>query len=138
MADEAVRRVNSGLYDVMKLNFANPDMVGHTGVMDAAVAAIHAVDACLIKVVQAILATGGRCIITADHGNAETMIDPETGGPFTAHTPNPVPCILIDPARMDAALRDGGRLSDLAPTLLELMELPVPAEMTGKSLLQRA
>ena len=138
VTDEAVRRVNSGLYDVMILNFANPDMVGHTGVMNAAVAAIHAVDACLIKVVQAILATGGRCVITADHGNAETMIDPETGGPFTAHTTNPVPCILVDPARMDVTMRDGGRLSDLAPTLLELMELPVPDEMTGKSLLQRA
>lgn len=138
VTDEAVRRVNSGLYDVMILNFANPDMVGHTGIMDAAVAAIHTVDACLIKVVQAILATGGRCVITADHGNAETMTDPQTGGPFTAHTTNPVPCILVDTARMDVTLRDGGRLSDLAPTLLELLELPVPAEMTGKSLLQRA
>ena len=122
----------------MILNFANPDMVGHTGFMDAAVSAIHAVDACLIKVVQAILAAGGRCLISADHGNAEMMIDPETGGPFTAHTTNPVPCILVDPERMDTVLRDGGRLSDLAPTMLELMGLPVPPQMTGKSLIQKA
>ena len=136
VADEAVRRINTGLYDVMILNFANPDMVGHTGFMDAAVSAIHAVDACLIKVVQAILNAGGRCLISADHGNAEMMIDPETGGPFTAHTTNPVPCILVDPERMDAVLRDGGRLCDLAPTMLELMGLPVPPQMTGKSLIQ--
>ena len=137
VADEAVRRVKSGLYDMMILNFANPDMVGHTGVMEAAVAAVHAVDACVAKVVQAILSVGGRCIITADHGNAEVMTDPETGGPFTAHSTNPVPCILVDPGRMDSTLISSGRLCDLAPTLLTLMELPVPPEMTGKPLIKQ-
>lgn len=134
VAEEAVRRVKSGQYDVMILNFANPDMVGHTGVMPAAAAAIHAVDACVGRVVQAILSAGGRCIITADHGNAERMFD-ESGGPFTAHTTGPVPCILVDPARVGGKLREDGRLSDLAPTLLTLMGLPVPPEMTGKSLI---
>lgn len=138
VADEAVRRINSGLYDVMILNFANPDMVGHTGVMDAAVAAIHAVDACLARVVQAILATGGRCMITADHGNAEYMYDEENHVPFTAHTTNPVPCVLVDPERIHCRLREGGRLCDLAPTLLELLGLPAPKEMTGISLIEKA
>ena len=136
VADEAVKRIESGRYDVMILNFANCDMVGHTGVMDAAVAAVHAVDSCVQMVVEAILRTGGRCIITADHGNAEQMWDAQENAPFTAHTTNPVPCILVDNARRDAALRDGGRLSDLAPTLLTLLGLPVPAEMTGKSLIK--
>ncbi|MDL2235053.1 2,3-bisphosphoglycerate-independent phosphoglycerate mutase [Christensenellaceae bacterium OttesenSCG-928-L17] len=135
VSDEAVRRIKSGLYDVMILNFANPDMVGHTGVMEAATAAIHAVDACLGRVVQAIVSAGGRCIITADHGNAEQMYDPANDTPFTAHTTNPVPCVLVDPAHMQAKLRDDGRLCDLAPTLLTLMGLPVPKEMTGKSLI---
>ena len=138
VADEAVRRIESGKYDAMILNFANPDMVGHTGVMEAAVKAVHAVDACVSKVVAAILATGGRCIITADHGNCEKMWDTEENVPFTAHTTNPVPCILVDDERKKAVLRTGGRLSDLAPTLLDLMELPVPKEMTGRSLIERA
>ena len=135
VADEAVRRIESGKYDVMILNFANPDMVGHTGVMAAATAAVHAVDACAAKVVEAILKTGGRCIITADHGNCEKMWDECENAPFTAHTTNPVPCILVDETRKGASLREGGRLSDLAPTLLELLNLPVPKEMTGKSLI---
>ena len=136
VADEAVKRIESGKYDVMILNFANPDMVGHTGVMEAAVAAVHAVDQCVEKVVAAILATGGRCIITADHGNCEKMWDEEENVPFTAHTTNPVPCILVDNTRKDASLRTDGRLSDLAPTLLTLLGLPVPTEMTGKSLIR--
>ncbi|MDL2217686.1 2,3-bisphosphoglycerate-independent phosphoglycerate mutase [Christensenellaceae bacterium OttesenSCG-928-M15] len=138
VTDEAVRRINSGLYDAMILNFANPDMVGHTGVMSAAVAAIHAVDACLARVVQAILNTGGNCIITADHGNAEFMFDPVHQEPFTAHTTNPVPCIVAGSAKTDMKLKQGGRLSDLAPTLLQLMNLPVPPEMTGKSLIEQS
>jgi 2,3-bisphosphoglycerate-independent phosphoglycerate mutase len=135
VASEAVRRVESGKYDVMILNFANPDMVGHTGVMEAATAAVHAVDACAGKVVDAILKTGGRCIITADHGNCEKMWDEAENVPFTAHTTNPVPCILVDNERKNVTLREGGRLSDLAPTLLQLLGLPVPQEMTGKSLI---
>ncbi len=135
VADEAVRRIESGKYDVMILNFANPDMVGHTGVMDAAVKAVHAVDTCVGKVVDAIKRTGGRCIITADHGNCEKMWDEQENAPFTAHTTNPVPCILVDDARKEAVLRGDGRLCDLAPTLLALIGLPVPDEMTGKSLI---
>jgi 2,3-bisphosphoglycerate-independent phosphoglycerate mutase len=136
VADEAVRRIESGKYDVMILNFANPDMVGHTGVMSAATAAVHAVDGCAAKVVDAILKTGGRCIITADHGNCEKMWDEVEHVPFTAHTTNPVPCILVDDTRKDVKLRTGGRLSDLAPTLLQLLGLPVPDGMTGKSLIE--
>lgn len=135
VAEEAVRRIKSGLYDVMILNFANPDMVGHTGVMPAAVAAIHAVDVCVARVVQAILDAGGRCMITADHGNAECMVD-ETGGPFTAHTTNPVPFLLVDPTNASCELREDGRLSDLTPTLLCLMGLPIPPEMTGTPLIK--
>ena len=135
VADEAVKRVESGKYDMMILNFANPDMVGHTGVMAAATAAVHAVDTCAAKVVDAILKTGGRCIITADHGNCEKMWDECENAPFTAHTTNPVPCILVDNERKNVTLREGGRLSDLAPTLLELLGLPAPKEMTGKSLI---
>lgn len=132
---EAVKRIESGKYDVMILNFANPDMVGHTGVMEAAVKAVHAVDECAAEVVSAILKAGGRAIITADHGNCEQMVGPD-GEPFTAHTTNPVPLILVDDMRKEAKLRTGGRLCDLAPTLLTLMGLPVPEEMSGRSLLE--
>ncbi len=135
VAEEAVKRILSGKYDVMILNFANCDMVGHTGVMEAAVAAVHAVDRCVEKVVEAILKTGGRCIITADHGNAEYMWDEKENVPFTAHTTNPVPCILVDDTRKNVCMRSGGRLSDLAPTLLKLLGMPIPEEMTGKSLI---
>ena len=136
VAAEAKARIESGKYDVMILNFANPDMVGHTGVMEAAVKAVHAVDECLHMVVTAILKTGGRCIVTADHGNCELMWDEAQNAPFTAHTTLPVPCILVDDTRKDVTLRKGGRLCDLAPTLLTLMGLPVPQEMTGKSLVE--
>ncbi len=135
VAEEAVKRVESGKYDVMILNFANPDMVGHTGVMEAAAAAVHTVDACVKRVVEAILACGGRCVITADHGNCEKMWDEAENVPFTAHTTNRVPCILVDDSKKDAKLRADGRLCDLAPTLLALMKLPVPPEMKGKSLI---
>ena len=131
VTEEAVKRIQSGDYDVMILNFANTDMVGHTGVEAAAVAAVHAVDACLKTVTDAVLATGGCCLITADHGNAEQMLD-ANGEPFTAHTTNPVPCILLG---KQARLRQDGRLCDLAPTLLSLLNLPVPAQMSGKSLI---
>jgi 2,3-bisphosphoglycerate-independent phosphoglycerate mutase len=103
--------------------------------MEAATAAVHAVDTCAGKVVEAILKNGGRCIITADHGNCEKMWDEAENVPFTAHTTNPVPCIFVDNTRKNATLREGGRLSDLAPTLLALLGLPVPAGMTGKSLI---
>ena len=135
VAAEAVKRVESGKYDVMILNFANPDMVGHTGVMEAAEKAVHAVDACVAEVVEAIRKAGGRAVITADHGNCEQMFA-EDGTPFTAHTTNPVPFILVDDDRKGAMLKDGGRLCDIAPTLLALMNLPKPEEMTGISLVE--
>ena len=137
VTDKAVELIGSGKYDVMILNFANCDMVGHTGVLEAAEKAVKTVDACVDRVVKAVLATGGQVLITADHGNADMMIDPTTGEPFTAHTTNKVPFILVDPSRKGAKLREGGRLADLAPTMLELMGLPKPAEMTGESLIAK-
>ena len=137
VTDKAVELIGSGKYDVMILNFANCDMVGHTGVLEAAEKAVKTVDVCVDRVVKAVLATGGQVLITADHGNADMMIDPTTGEPFTAHTTNKVPFILVDPSRKDAKLREGGRLADLAPTMLELMGLPKPAEMTGESLIAK-
>ena len=135
VAEKAAERIRSGKYDLMILNFANPDMVGHTGVLEAAVKAVEAVDACVGTVVDAIREVGGEVIITADHGNAELMIDPKTGSPFTAHTTNIVPCILVSERYKTAKLREGGILADLAPTLLDLMGLEQPKEMTGKSLI---
>jgi len=121
-------------YDLIVVNYANPDMVGHTGDLAAAMAACEAVDAGLGRVLEALAAAGGAMIVTADHGNCEVMVDPETGGPHTAHTRNPVPVILVGgPA--GAGLRDGGRLADLAPTVLALMGLAQPDEMSGASLL---
>jgi 2,3-bisphosphoglycerate-independent phosphoglycerate mutase len=119
----------------MVLNFANCDMVGHTGFMEAAMKAVVTVDECVGKVVDAVLQMGGKAIVTADHGNADQMVDPVTGEPFTAHTTNPVPMLVIDPAQPKHALATGGRLCDLSPTLLQMMGLPQPKEMTGKSLL---
>ena len=138
IADEACRRIESGKYDFMILNFANCDMVGHTGIIPAAVSAVKAVDDCVGQVVECILRQGGRCIVTADHGNADQMIDPANGEPFTAHTTNPVPFILCDPARAHVKLRKNGRLADIAPTLLEMAGLPQPEEMSGKSMICHA
>ena len=122
-------------YDLIVVNYANPDMVGHTGDLGAAMAACEAVDAGLGRVLDALKAAGGAMIVTADHGNCEVMVDPATGGPHTAHTLNPVPVILVG-GPDGARLRDGGRLADLAPTLLALMGLEQPSEMTGESLLE--
>ncbi len=131
---EAIRR---GRHDLIVCNFANPDMVGHTGDLSAAIAAVEAVDAGLGKAIRALETVGGAMIVTADHGNCETMIDPESGGPHTAHTLNPVPVIVVGGPE-GARLREDGVLGDLAPTLLELMRLDQPEEMTGRSLLIRA
>jgi 2,3-bisphosphoglycerate-independent phosphoglycerate mutase len=131
VAEAAAERLASGELDAMILNFANPDMVGHTGVMEAAVKAVEAADAGLGRVMDAVLAQQGAAVILADHGNAETMIDPEAGGPCTTHTTNPVPCIVTVPG---LALRTDGVLADVAPTLLALMGLAQPAEMTGRPL----
>ena len=122
-------------YDLIVVNFANPDMVGHTGVMEAAIKACEAVDEGLGRAVAAVRARGGALIVTADHGNCEQMWDPVTNGPHTAHTLNPVPVIVMG-APEGTTLRAGGRLADLAPTVLQLMGLPQPIEMTGVSLLQ--
>lgn len=132
VTEEAVKRINSKEYDVIILNFANPDMVGHTGVMEAAKAAIEAVDVCIGKVVDAIQAQGGVALITADHGNSEQMVDYETGGPFTAHTTNEVPLIGIG---LGEAKLKAGRLSDLTPTMLDIMGVEKPKEMTGSTLI---
>ena len=134
VADQLVGAIQDG-YDLIVVNFANPDMVGHTGSLPAAIAACEAVDAGLGRALQALQEAGGAMIVTADHGNCETMVDPVSGGPHTAHTTNPVPVILVG-GPTGAKLRNGGRLSDLAPTVLDLMGLPLPPEMTGKSLLQ--
>lgn len=131
VTDELVDRIHSGKYDVIILNFANCDMVGHTGVFDAAKAAVEAVDTCVGRVVDAILEMGGVAMITADHGNADKMFE-EDGSPFTAHTTNPVPFCVVN---YDCKLREGGRLADIAPTMLKVLGLPQPAEMDGKSLI---
>ena len=136
VCDHLVEAIGSGKYDMIIINFANPDMVGHTGVMEAAVQAVEAVDTCVGRAVDALLAAGGQMFLCADHGNAEQLIDPDSGEPFTAHTTNPVPFLLInsDPAY---TLKENGRLCDIAPTLLAMMGLPQPPEMSGISLLQK-
>jgi 2,3-bisphosphoglycerate-independent phosphoglycerate mutase len=133
VTDEVVRRIDSGDYALIVLNYANPDMVGHTGILPAAVAAMEVVDRCVGRVVDALLAAGGSALITADHGNCEQMDDGQ-GAPHTAHTANLVPLILVDPERRGIPLREG-ILADIAPTILALLELPQPAAMSGRSLL---
>ena len=133
VTDAVLKVIEEDKYDVIIMNYANCDMVGHTGVMDAAIKAVEAVDECVGKVVDALIRKGGKAIVTADHGNADKMVD-EEGKPFTPHSTNPVPAIVIDPACPKHALRKGGRLCDLCPTLLKLMAMPQPKEMTGESL----
>ncbi|MFY0991670.1 2,3-bisphosphoglycerate-independent phosphoglycerate mutase [Halomonas sp. C05BenzN] len=133
VTDRLVEAIDSGRFDLIVCNYANGDMVGHTGDFDAAVAAIEAVDACVGRVVEAIQRAGGACLVTADHGNAEQMVNPETGAPQTAHTTFDVPLVYVGPR--PAKLRDDGRLCDIAPTLLTLMEQPIPEEMTGRVLI---
>ena len=134
VCDKLVEAIKADKYDVIIINFANPDMVGHTGVEEAAIKAVEAVDECVGKAVDAIKEVNGQMFICADHGNAEQLVDYETGEPFTAHTTNPVPFILVnaDPAY---TLREGGCLADIVPTMIEMMGMEQPAEMTGKSLL---
>lgn len=122
-------------YDLVVLNFANGDMVGHTGIMEAAVKACEAVDICLGRIADFVLAQEGSILITADHGNAEIMTDPQTNEPYTAHSLNPVPLILVDNEHRQCTLESGGALKDLAPTILALLGLPIPGEMEGKNLL---
>jgi 2,3-bisphosphoglycerate-independent phosphoglycerate mutase len=139
VATAACKAIESGDYAFVVVNFANCDMVGHTGDLTAAIRATKAVDEELGKLIDMTLASGGTALVTADHGNAERMIDPETGAPMTAHTTNPVPFILVSPVdatHRDTTLRSGGRLADVAPTILELLHISPPREMTGVSLLR--
>lgn len=136
VCDKLTEAIKSGKYDVIIINFANPDMVGHTGVEAAAIKAVEAVDECVGKAVEAIKEVNGQMFICADHGNAEQLIDEETGEPFTAHTTNPVPFILVN-ANPAYRLREGGCLADIAPTLIELMGMEQPKEMSGKSLIEK-
>jgi 2,3-bisphosphoglycerate-independent phosphoglycerate mutase len=134
VTDAVVAAIAAGDADVIVVNYANADMVGHTGRLDAAIRAVEAVDACLGRLAQAVAARGGTLVVTADHGNAEMMRDPETGEPHTAHTLDPVPFVVVNPPAPIGRLEDG-RLADVAPTLLDLLGLPQPAAMTGRSLI---
>ena len=136
VCDKLVEAIKSCKYDMIIINFANPDMVGHTGIENAAIKAVEAVDECVGKAVEALKSVDGQMFICADHGNAEQLVDYGTGAPFTAHTTNPVPFILVN---YDSAytLREGGCLADIAPTLIAMMGMEQPKEMTGKSLLQK-
>jgi 2,3-bisphosphoglycerate-independent phosphoglycerate mutase len=134
VTDEVIRRLDTDEYDMVILNFANPDMVGHTGIFEAAKKAIEVVDECLGKVVEKVLEKDGAVFITADHGNAEQMIDYSTGEPMTAHTTDPVPFLYV--ANNATEMREGGVLADIAPTMLQVMGLEVPVEMTGKTLIK--
>jgi 2,3-bisphosphoglycerate-independent phosphoglycerate mutase len=136
ICDEVVKRINSCQYDLIVVNFANGDMVGHTGVLPAAIQAVEHVDVCVGRILEALQRHGGGAIVTADHGNCEQMIDPATGGPHTAHTTYDVPLIVADDRFKGKALRQGGRLADVAPTLLRMMDMEKPAEMTGISLIE--
>ena len=132
VTDAVLKAIDEDKFDVIILNYANCDMVGHTGIFEAAVKAVEAVDTCVGKVVDAIASKGGVTLITADHGNADKMFEPD-GSPFTAHTTNPVPFIIVG---YPCALREGGKLCDIAPTMLEIMKLPQPAQMSGESLIK--
>ncbi len=134
VAEKLVEAITSLKYDVIIVNFANPDMVGHTGISDAAIKAVEAVDTCVGKAYDALLSVDGQMFICADHGNAEQLVDYTNGEPFTAHTTNPVPFILVNYDESHT-LREGGCLADIIPTLIEMMDMEQPKEMTGKSLL---
>jgi len=142
LTETVLERLRTHDDDFILVNFANPDMVGHTGVLEAAIRAVETVDACLGRVLDALAAKDGVALVTADHGNCEQMIDPLTGGPHTSHTLNPVPFIVVHDALRQSGgdgvyrLADGGALRDVAPTVLSLMGLAQPAEMTGSSLIE--
>ena len=144
VTEGTIAAIEKHLYSMIILNYANPDMVGHTGQMEATINALETVDRCLGRLLEAIIRAGGTALITADHGNAEQMCD-ENGNPWTAHTTNPVPFILVEGEGLkipghgtDVTLRDDGRLADIAPTILDILKLPIPEEMTGRSLIESA
>jgi 2,3-bisphosphoglycerate-independent phosphoglycerate mutase len=130
VTDVLTKAISSRDYDFILCNYANGDMVGHTGVIPAAVKAVETVDECLARVIAAAQRADARILVTADHGNCEMMIDPATGGPHTAHTTNPVPLVIVDPDG-DRPLRDGAALKDVGPTVLAMLGVEKPAEMTG-------
>jgi 2,3-bisphosphoglycerate-independent phosphoglycerate mutase len=134
IADAVVKATEDGTFDVMIVNFANADMVGHSGQIEPTVRAVETVDTCLGRIEAAVRAKGGAMIITADHGNAEMMIDPATGGPHTAHTTNPVPLIVVAENAKQFTLKPNGSLRDISPTLLGMLALDEPKEMTGADL----
>ncbi len=134
VTDGLVEKIESGVYDLIIVNYANPDMVGHTGIMSAAIKAVETVDTCIGRVLESLLKVDGQMFICADHGNSDQLVDYTTGEAFTAHTTNPVPFILVN-YKEGVGLKEGGKLADIAPTLLEMMGLPQPVEMTGESLL---
>jgi 2,3-bisphosphoglycerate-independent phosphoglycerate mutase len=136
IADNVVKAIKKGDFDAIVMNFANADMVGHSGKLEAAIKAVETVDECLGRIRQALQPRGGAWIVTADHGNAETMIDPVTGGPHTYHTTNPVP-LIIATEDGNTMLAAGGSLRDIAPTLLGVLGLPVPEEMSGHDLREK-
>lgn len=133
VTEELIEALDEDKYDLIVLNFANPDMVGHTAIMEAVIKALETVDSCLGRIVDKILEKGGKAIVTSDHGNSEELIDEKTGGIITAHTTNPVPLIVI--GQGDIELREDGKLADIAPTLLKMMDIEPPADMTGESLI---
>ena len=135
VTDNLVAAIEGGEYDAIICNYANGDMVGHTGKMDAAIKAVETLDVCLQRVTDAILKVNGECLITADHGNVELMVDPNTGGPVTSHTNGPVPLVYVSNQHNSASLSKG-KLSDIAPTLLTMLGLPIPSEMTGGNLIE--
>jgi len=137
VTDVAVEHIRSGEYDLVVMNYANADMVGHTGVLEAAIKAVEAVDTGVGRVVEATLAVSGGLLITADHGNAEQLIEYDTGKPFTAHTTYPVPLYLVVPQLAQVRLRDDGILADVAPTILDVLHIQQPRDMTGRSLIMR-
>lgn len=136
VTDQFVESIKSRKYDVIIINFANPDMVGHTGIEEAAIKAVETVDKCVGRAYEALMEVDGQMFLCADHGNAEQLIDYKTGTPFTAHTTNPVPFVLVNYDK-EYTLQEGGTLADIAPTLIEMMGMEQPAKMTGKSLLKR-
>ena len=133
MTDRLCEAIAGGTYDFVLVNYANGDMVGHTGSLPAAIAAVETVDQCLSRVLDAVRGIGATLLVTADHGNCELMVDPVTGEPHTAHTTNPVPFLITNNSSVHA-LRSGGALCDVAPTVLGLLGVPQPAEMTGRDL----
>ncbi|MGL5559167.1 MAG: 2,3-bisphosphoglycerate-independent phosphoglycerate mutase, partial [Paraclostridium dentum] len=137
LTEKMLKAIDEDKYDFIVLNYANPDMVGHTGVIEAAVKAVEEVDKCVGQVTNKVLEKGGVALITADHGNAELMQDPETKTTITAHSTNPVPFMVVGDEYKSSKLREGGRLSDIAPTVLDIMNLQKPEEMTGDSLIQK-